>query len=473
VIATPHNFESFGFESLGLHPIIVRNLELMGYHSPRAIQAQVIPAILAGRDVIGLAEAGSGKTAAFAVPLAHRLISAKPAQTKGRPINPVSRLRALALCPTRELAQQVADEAGAIMQGSVLRVACAYGKVAISPQAQAIARGVDLLVATPGRVRELLESGALSLAYIKHIVIDEADRMLDMGFLPQVRAILQAIPNVTQSNRDGVVKGSGRQTLLFTATLPREIEELSAQFLNDPARIEIGRHTTPVQHVAQHLLPGSDDDKVAMLLHLIEQKKRRGVMVFCRTRRRVGWVGTALERNGISVGMLHGERSQAQRQRALDRFANDELRVMVATDVAARGLHIPGVKTVVNYDVAMTPEEHVHRIGRAGHGSGATGEAYTFLTPDDRDRRHWRAILDVTATPIYAEELEGFKPAAPVKRRSAPARDSGDAEPNRQTENRPAKRRPKTSKQKKPTSRKSRPIKPGQKPGKGVVRRET
>ena len=461
MIATPANFDD-----LGLHRIIVRNLELMGYRAPRQIQADAIPPVLAGRDVIGLAEAGSGKTAAFLAPIEHHLILNKPHQPKGRPVNPASRLRALVLCPTRELAQQVADEAGAIAQGSVLRVACAFGKVAISPQAQAIARGVDVLVATPGRVRELIDSGALSLAFIRHVAIDEADRMLDMGFLPQVDAILRVIPNGdgTAVETENANQGSRRQTLLFTATMPGEIADLASQYLNDPVRIEIGRHTTPVQHVTQHLLPVSDDDKVAMLLHMLEHGKRRGVLVFCRTRRRVGWVGTALERNGISAGMLHGDRSQAQRQRALDRFANDELRVLVATDVAARGLHVPAVKTVVNYDVALTPEEHVHRIGRAGHGGGATGEAFTLLTPDDRDRRHWRSILDVTATPIYAESLEGFTPSKPVQRRTKPAlsitkRESGE------------KRKTKPSRQQRPTSRKSRPIKKGQNPGRGVVRR--
>ena len=451
------------FENFQLHPIIERNLGLMGFRQAREIQRQTILPMLAGRDVIGLAEAGSGKTVAFITPIANHLISEKPARAKGRPIAPASRLRALILCPTRELAQQVADEAAQIAQGSVLRTACAYGKVALSPQIEALERGVDLLVATPGRVRELIDAGALSLSYIKHLAIDEADRMLDLGFLPQVTAILETIP-------------SNRQTALFTATMPREIEELSARFLNDPVRVEIGRHTTPVKHVQQHMLPVDEHDKVALLLHLLEhqskearsQAGRRGVLVFCRTKRRVGWVGTALERNNITVGMLHGDRSQAQRQRALDRFANDELRVLVATDVAGRGLHIPSVKTVVNYDVPTPPEEYVHRIGRAGHG-GKTGEAFTFLTPDDRDRRNWRSILDSTGSEIFAESVPGFEPTIDV-RRKARSRTERAAElvgEPEQLSNRARKRKAKPQKR----SRKSRPIKKNQMPGQGVVRR--
>lgn len=443
------------FDQLHLHPIITRNLGLIGYAEPRPIQAQAIPPILDGRDVIGLAQTGTGKTAAFIAPLAHHLISRRP-QPKGKPIDPPTRLRALVLCPTRELAVQVADEAAAITQGSVLRTACAYGKVSLSPQAKAIARGVDMLIATPGRVRELLEAGALSLAYIRHIAIDEADRMLDMGFLPQVRLILQTIP-------------PHPQTLLFTATMPPEVEELASAFLNDPVRIEVGRHSTPVSHVQQHLVPVDDRDKVSLLLHLLAQDRRTGVLVFCRTRRRVGWVGTALERNGIKVGMLHGDRSQAQRQRALDRFANKELQVLVATDVAARGLHIPTVRTVINYDVPHPPEEYVHRIGRAGHGGGF-GESFTFLSEDDR--LHWRAILDSLGIEVYAEDVPGFTPTVEMRRgkrgrsttttaasdRAGVSKRGGKAVAGRKRAFQPKR------------SKKSRPIKKSQKPGRGVRR---
>lgn len=443
--------------NLQLHPIIGRNLELMGYGQPRPIQAQAIGHILEGRDLIGLAQAGAGKTAAFIAPLAHALISVKPGRA-GRAADAMSRLRALVLCPTRELAQQVADEAARIMQGSVLRVACVYGKAAISPQIRALERGVDLLVATPGRLRELLELDAWegSLAYVRHIVLDEADRMLDMGFLPQVTAIL-----------DGIPTGADRQTLLFSATMPPEVEQLAARFLRDPVRIEVGRHTTPVEHVRQHLVPVSDRDKVKLLLHLIERGHGRGVLVFCRTRRRVGWVGGALARHGVAVGMLHGDRSQAQRQKALDRFAARELDVLVATDVAGRGLHVPAVKTVVNYDLPIAAEEYVHRIGRAGHGGGpgAAGDAFTLLSEDDRLR--WRAVRDVTGIEVYAETVEGFEPSADGKGRRKREQVEGesfrDSSSKRRLKRARHQRRPRLSKR-------SRPIKKGQKPGRGVVR---
>ena len=449
------------FDSFTLHPILTRNLTLMGYQTPTPIQAQAMGPALQGRDVIGLAQTGTGKTAAFIVPIAHHLISHKPPQRQGRSIEPITRLRALILCPTRELAGQVADEAAAIVQGSVLRVACAYGKVAITPQVQAIARGVDILVATPGRIRELLDLGAVSFSNVQLVVIDEADRMLDMGFLPQIKAILQAVP-------------AERQTLLFTATMPREVEELAQQFLRDPLRLEVGKHTTPVQHVRQHLVPVHDRDKVGLILHLLNGSHRRGVLIFCNTRRRVGWVGTALERNNVKVGMLHGDRSQAQRQKALDRFANNELHVLVATDVAARGLHIPAVRTVINYDLPNAPEEYVHRIGRAAHGEplkaslpanprksvASAGEAFTFLSPKERLR--WRSICDTAGVQVFAETIEGFEPTVKVMRQPPkPSRMDregiGSARPKRRGRDQPRR------------SRKGRPIKKGDKPGTGVI----
>src|SRR5262245_26452172 len=294
------------FDTFNLHPLLVRNLSKLGYFTPRPIQAQAIGPALDGRDGIGLAQTGTGKTAAFIAPIAHRLISDRPPATIGRNKDPMARLRALVLCPTRELAQQVAAEAARIVQGTVLRTACAYGKVSIARQAEAIGKGIDILIATPGRVRELLEASRLSLAYVRHVAIDEADRMLDMGFLPQVTQILRAVPGQ-------------RQMLLFTATLPAEVEQLAQQFMHDPVRIEAEPHTTTAPHLQQHLLPVDEDDKVAMLIHLLSHPPRKGVLVFCRTKRRVGWVGTALQRNNISTGMLHGDRSQAQRQDALDK----------------------------------------------------------------------------------------------------------------------------------------------------------
>lgn len=454
-----HSENSNQYDS-GLHPIIARNLSLMGYQQPRPIQERTRRPAVDGRDIIGLARTGMGKTAAFLAPVAHHLISEKPVQKPRKRIEPMARLRALILCPTRELTQQVAEEARQIVQGSVLRVACAYGKVAITPQAQAIARGVDVLVATPGRVRELLGSAALSLAHVNHVVIDEADRMLDMGFLPQVKQILQMI-----SDR--------RQMLLFTSTMPGEIEDLAREFLRDPVRVEVDPHTTPVEHVGQHLIPVDDGDKVELLLHLLETRKLRGVLVFCRTKRRVGWVGNALRNNGIRTGMLHGDMSQAQRKKSFDRFANRELTVLVATDVAARGLHVPSVNFVVNYDLPNTPEEYIHRIGRAAHGAGAggsarAGDSFTFLADDRDEKVRWRAILDKLNVEVFAEPVKGFAPATPKHGRPRPHDDAPDRE---EKSGRPTSKRSQRERGRKPKrSRKSRPIKKGQKPGRGVIR---
>jgi ATP-dependent RNA helicase RhlE len=437
---SPVRFRKFmSFDQFNLHPLLVRNLGTMGYTSPRPIQAQSIAPALKGRDVIGLAQTGTGKTAAFIVPVAHHLITSAPPKVRGKSIDPQSRLRALVICPTRELARQVAEEAALIAQGNVLRVACAYGKVSMRPQIEALSRGVDLLVATPGRVRELVDAGALTLAWIGHVVLDEADRMMDMGFLPQVRQILSAIP-------------TPRQTLLFTATMPGEIETLAREFLNDPVRLEIGRHTTPVAHLTQRLIPVPDRQKVPLILHLLAQENRRGVLIFCNTKRRVGWVGTALTRQNIKAGMIHGNRSQMQREKALDRFSEGQIHVLVATDVAARGLHIPAVRTVVNYDLPFTPQEYVHRVGRAGHGGGF-GEAFTLL--DEKDRVRWRAVLDTTGVQVFAEHVHGFSEMPKAADRK-PIRAKGAS-----NDSKPRGKRLRVSK-------KSRPIQHGQKPGGGV-----
>lgn len=472
---------------LQLHPLILRNLTQMGYAQPRPIQAAVREPALERRDVIGLAATGTGKTAAFVAPLLHHLLAHRPggeptSRRDRKPIRPTQRLRAIVLCPTRELAQQVQQEAGLIAQGSVLRTACAVGKSAIAPQAQAIARGVDMLVATPGRAIELLDAGLLSLAHVRHIVIDEGDRLLDMGFLPQIEKVLQ---RVGAGAGEKVAGGDAVQIMLFSATMPPAMEELARKFMRNPVRIEIGKHTTPVTHVKQHLVPVADAHKVGLILHLLGMAEKRpmapkkrgtsdGVLIFCRTRRRVGWVGTALQRNGIRAAMLHGDRSQAQRQKALEDFKSGEARVLVATDVAARGLHIPAARTVINYDLPMQPEEYVHRVGRAAHGLDEEGEAYTLLDVDERLK--WRAIVNATDIHVFAEhQVAGWtappKPRSQGQKRADAARQAvalETDEPQRERKgrfdpfNRPPRRRGR--------SHASKPIKKGQKPGGGVKR---
>jgi ATP-dependent RNA helicase RhlE len=471
------------FEEFKLNRLIRRNLSVMGYRDPRPIQAQAIELLMEGRDLIGLAPTGTGKTAAFLCPIAHSLLESPLADGK-RKTNPQRRLRALVLCPTRELAVQVEEECRHIIAGTALRSACAYGKVGMKSQREAIASGIDLLIATPGRVRELLDADALTLAHIRHVAIDEADRMLDMGFLPQVAAILDSIP-------------AERQMMLLTATMPRPVEELAQRFLNAPVRIEVGRHTTPVDHVEQHLALVAQREKVEWLVSVLPRlggtasgklevpiaAKRAGIapsiLIFCRTRRRVGWVGSALQRHGIACGMIHGDRTQAQRLRAIENLSSGKLHVIVSTDVAARGLHIPAVKTVINYDVPPNAEEYVHRIGRAAHGGGRKGSAWTLLAEVDRER--WAAISTRLALQLDPEQVDGTETAQPAASGHGTDRSGAMLQKSRHGKfvgqaaarignDRSGKQTKRTAKRQ-PRSRKARPIPKNQKPGAGVIRR--
>jgi ATP-dependent RNA helicase RhlE len=404
------------FAALGLLPALVSNLERAGYRRPWAVQAAAIPPAIAGRDVIGLAPTGRGKTVAFAAPIVDAIVrdtiarSPRGRERRRAPLPSAERLRGLILCPTRELAMQVAREVEMLATGTRHHVVVAYGKVSINPQIAEIRAGCDLLVATPGRLRELISADALTLAHVAHVAVDEVDRMLDMGFLPQVRWLLERLP-------------AKRRTSLFTATLPPAAAELAETFLTDPETIEAGRHTHTAEHVREMLVQVQNHDKVEMLLTLFRRGHGRGTLVFCGTRRRVGWVGSALHRNGIKVGQLHGDRSQRQRETALAAFQNGELDVLVCTDVAARGLHLERVRTVVNYDVPNDPEEYVHRVGRAGHGGGF-GEAITLV--GRRDLEKWDAIAWSVTEPLPFTEIQEFTPSE-RPRRDAPGGGRPDA----------------------------------------------
>ncbi len=365
---------------------LLRTLEAMGFSEARPIQALALPAGLAGRDVVALAPTGTGKTIAFGLPLAQRLLRNPPAGSGKRRVDPRTRLRALVVCPTRELAAQVEEELARLVKGLVLRTLVVTGKSAITPQKEALAKGVDILVGTPGRLRELLEADAMTLAFVEQVVIDEADRMLDLGFLPQVRWLLERT-------------AASPQRMLFTATLPREVEKLVDEFLTDPERVEVGIRNAAAPHLTHRLFRVPEASKVPMLLSLLGQAPA-GVLVFSRTRRRVGWVGEALRRNGLKVGMLHGDRTPRQRTAALEGFSAGRLGVLVATDVAARGLHVPGIRLVVNYDLPLAPEEWVHRVGRAAHGGGVGG-SISFRGEDEAER--WRAIAKLAGLALDAE----------------------------------------------------------------------
>jgi ATP-dependent RNA helicase RhlE len=417
------------FAALGVPALLCGSLARMGATMPTPAQRAAIPAAARGGDLAVVAATGTGKTLAYLVPVAMRLLAEPPVRVRGRPVDPRRRLRALVLCPTRELAQQVAKEAERLFRGTVLRAVAVYGKSAIAPQRERVEHGVDLLVGTPGRVRELCELDVLSLAFVQQCVLDEADRMLDMGFLPQAKEILSRAPE-------------SRQLLFFTATMPRPVETVVEEMLRAPERIDlVGRERARVEgtperrtDLGQHLFDLPDEAKTAVAVALVKDGKRRGVMVFCRTRRRAGWVASALRRHGVRTVLIHGDRSQRQRQEALEAFAAGHADVVVATDVAARGLHVPAARTVINYDVPLLPEEYVHRVGRAGHGGG-TAEAFTFRCPADRER--WahvegamRVELEPSAPPAHREYLRMQDRVAPDAEAPRP-KPRGAARPGR------------------------------------------
>lgn len=426
------------FAALGLAHFVVETLTTMGCHQPRAVQAQVIPAALEGRDVVALAETGSGKTLAFLAPVVQRLLDDRP--PKGRRLTSSERMRGLVICPTRELADQVGAVADQLTRGTVLRSAVAVGSSPMAPQVAQLQKGVDLLIGTPGRLQELIQDEVLDLSHINCLVLDEADRMLDMGFAPQVGRIMQRLP-------------AGRQTILATATMPQEVEQLARTYLRKPIRIETHPHTVAVDHVQQHVVMAHPHDRVDLLLTLLGDQNTR-TLVFCRTRRRTAWVAAALARHGIRTGQLHADRSQAQRRRALEGLRSGTIDVLVSTDIASRGLHIEGVMRVVNYDLPHSAEDFVHRVGRAAHGMQTSGEAWSFIWTRELDG--WYRLSALAGVTAHPEKVEGFVPTAGAVRSKAPLDGV----------------RPKSGRGRRPgpgrRKRASRPIAPDQRPGRGV-----
>ena len=390
-----------GFDELELHPLVLRGIAKLGYTAPTDIQGVFIPVARSGQDAIGLAPTGTGKTLAYGIPIADVLLRDKPADTARRRPDPAQRLRAIVVVPTRELAQQVGKEIQELVKGSLLRVVSVFGKVALAPQRDAVKSGVDIVVGTPGRIRELLDIGAITLAYLKCIVIDEADRMLDMGFLPQVEWMLERTP-------------PGRQKLMLSATLPREVESLAARMLHEHARIETGKCNTAAAHLTHSRYLVSEELKTALLLQLTVEEGMSAFVVYCRTRRRVGWVVGALRRHGVETAEFHGERSTLQRAKSLESFASGKSRVLVATDVAARGLHIPRLKTVVNYDVPTEPQEWLHRVGRAGHGSqldksDSEKDAASITFIANHDIEAWDRIVALANPEVTARKMPALE----------------------------------------------------------------
>jgi ATP-dependent RNA helicase RhlE len=369
------------FSSLGLGPKLLQSISDTGYTQPTPIQSAAIPRVLEGRDLIGIAQTGTGKTAAFVLPLLERIMD-KP----GR--NP----RALIVAPTRELALQIDEQVRILGRQHRVRCATIFGGVGEQPQIAALRRGVDVIVATPGRLLDLMGSRHVDLRDVEIAVLDEADRMLDMGFLPQIRKVVNALPKQ-------------RQTLLFSATLSSDIEKITGEFLRNPETVEIGRRANPAESVAQFLYPVPKSRKVDLLIHLLRDENLDSVLVFSRTKHGADKIVRKLQAAKIAAAALHSNRSQSQRVAALDSFKSGRARVLVATDIASRGIDVEGISHVVNYDFPMHAEDYVHRIGRTGRAD-AVGDAISFVTPEDEP--NVRDLEKMTRRSVPRKRVEGF-----------------------------------------------------------------
>jgi ATP-dependent RNA helicase RhlE len=373
------------FRALNLSPQILQAVNDAGYTEPTPIQVAAIPPILAGHDLIGIAQTGTGKTAAFVLPILTMLAaSMQNGQRRGS--------RVLVVAPTRELVVQIEENVRAYAKHLPLRMATVFGGVSERPQLEALRSGVDLIVATPGRMIDLMGQRAGNFSGIEFLVLDEADRMLDMGFLPQIRQIVKALPQK-------------RQTLMFSASLSREIEKLTHEFQRSPKIVEIGRRANPAETVTQFVYEVPSHLKPSLLLHLLGDPKFDTVLVFTRTKHGADRIARRLESTGIKTGTIHSNRSQNQRLRALKDFKSGAVRVLVATDVAARGIDVDGISHVVNYDFPMHSEDYVHRIGRTGRAL-AIGDAISFITPEDHGPL--RSLERFIGRGIVRKRAEGF-----------------------------------------------------------------
>jgi ATP-dependent RNA helicase RhlE len=385
------------FESLGLAPDLLRAVADEGYTIATPIQSQAIPLVLGGRDVIGAAQTGTGKTAAFVLPILQQLLPR--ANTSFSPAR--HQVQALVLTPTRELAIQVAEMAASYGRHVPLRSAVVFGGVPLEPQIKELARGVELLVATPGRLLDLVGQRAANLGQVEILVLDEADRMLDMGFIPDVRRIVELLPR-------------RRQTLLYSATFPDPVRRLAAELLRDPATVEVGPRNATATAVREVLYPVDRERKLDLLEHLVDQHDLRQVLVFTRTKVAARRLAADLDRDGYPATAIHSDRTQAERIRALADFRAGTVDLLVATDVASRGLDIEELPIVVNFELPSKAEDYIHRIGRTGR-AGASGIAISLACPDEVDLL--RAIQRLLRRAIPVEVVEDFlpDPATPVR----------------------------------------------------------
>ena len=402
---------STSFATLGLAPELLRAVADQGYTTPTPIQAQAIPVVLAGKDLLGAAQTGTGKTAGFTLPLL-QILSAKANASHSPARHPI---RALVITPTRELCAQVEDSVRTYGKYVKLKSITVYGGVGINPQIDALRKGVDILVATPGRLLDHVQQRTVDLRQVEILVLDEADRMLDMGFIHDIRKILALLP-------------AKRQNLLFSATFPEEIRKLAGSFMHQPVTVEVARRNTPAELVSQVAHPVDGARKRELLAHLVKSNDWKQVLVFCRTKHGANRLAQQLSRDGINADAIHGNKSQGARERALADFKDGKVRVLVATDIAARGLDIEALPHVVNYDLPHVAEDYVHRIGRTGR-AGVEGEAVSLVSAEERSLM--AAIERLINRKVESRPIEGFHPgsAAPRVAQQQPSRNNGRRHP--------------------------------------------
>jgi ATP-dependent RNA helicase RhlE len=385
------------FDQFNLDTRLKVGIKRAGYTSPTPIQSKAIPEVLNGSDLIGTAQTGTGKTAAFVLPILHRLLSGSRKQT-----------RCLIVTPTRELAEQIHQNIQMLSAGTSLRSVTVYGGVGANPQIQALRKGIEIIVACPGRLLDLMGRGVVNLSKVEVLVLDEGDRMFDMGFLPDIRRIIKAVP--TQ-----------RQTLLFSATFPKEVEKLANESLHQPKRIAVGL-SRPANTVSHALYPVPQHLKRDLLLSLLSQTDTDSVLIFTRTKHRATRLQKQIMAAGYRVTSLHGNRSQGQRQSALKGFKQGHYQIMVATDIAARGLDVESISHVINFDIPDTADAYIHRIGRTGRAE-RSGDAFTLVTPEDDDMiRTLERIMGSKLERVYLERFDYKTPAPSKSTTRAPGR---------------------------------------------------
>ncbi len=388
------------FDQFGLSPDILKAVRESGYTTPTPIQAQAIPVVMAGRDVMGVAQTGTGKTASFSLPIIQRLLPS--ANTSASPArHPVC---ALMLTPTRELADQVAANVQTYSKHTPLRSTVVFGGVDMNPQSDALRRGVEILIATPGRLLDHVQQKTVNLGQVQMLVLDEADRMLDMGFLPDLQRILNLLPKE-------------RQTLLFSATFSPEIKKLASTYLRNPQTIEVARSNSTNANVRQIVYEVHESDKSGAVAQLIRERELKQVIVFCNSKIGASRLARVLEKDGIVATAIHGDRSQSERMQALDAFKRGEIEALVATDVAARGLDIAELPAVINFDLPFNAEDYVHRIGRTGR-AGASGDALSLCSANER-----KQLADIEKLIKHPLDVQPLEVTMPARRDGASRRD--------------------------------------------------